>query len=134
MAKPEVTKERESVTFYSWIDSYPQAVPSSLLFHVSGGQRRQDPNTGAIMPLDHKEVRFNMGILRTDDPEAIAELRKVIKKGETMTEDREVYLAKIMKPEDTAKRAVKLLASEREGSAEKDRRILELEAQLAGKK
>lgn len=115
--------ETKPVTFYSWIDSYPHALPSSITIRVSGGQRQKDPTTGAILAMDHKEVHFNMGILHTDDEETIRVIRGLIKKGDTITEDREVYLQKVMKPEDQARRAVRLNSELNAKNAELDAEV-----------
>jgi len=126
--------KQEVVTFYSWIDTAPHGSPSSVTIRISGGQRVKDANSGAIMALEHKEVRFTMGLLHTDDPEVIAQIRKLIQGGDTITEDKEVYLRHTMKPEDQAKRAIKLndgLAAE---NAKKDKEIEELRAKLADKR
>lgn len=93
----------EQVTFYSWIENSP----SSLTVLISGGQmskNNEDGKLSILQPL--KEIRFNKGIFRTGDKETIAVLRKLIQDGETITEDHEVYLAKVTTVEQQAKRAV----------------------------
>lgn len=93
----------EQVTFYSWIENSP----SSLTVRIDGGHMSHNGESaklGIEQPL--KEVRFNKGILRTDDAQTIKTLRKLMTQGETITEDHEVYLAKVTTVEQQAKRAV----------------------------
>lgn len=118
-------KEGE-VTFYSWIHKEP----SSLTVRISGGQRVKDANSGAIMALEHKEVRFLMGILHTDDPETIEQLRKLIRNGDTITEDKEVYLRHILKPEDLAKRTIAQNTGLAKKNEELEKEIAKLNAKL----
>lgn len=128
----------ETATFYAWINSAPTCVPSSETVRISGGQRQKDANSGAILALDHLQVSFNMGILRSSDPEVIRVLRDMISKGANYTEDYELYLRKIMKPEDLAKRsgaqAVKLKSENEkltEQASKQAKEIEELKAKLA---
>jgi len=86
------TKESGSVVFYSWIENQP----SSLAIAVEGG--------GMLTKEPLKQVRFTKGRLETSDPEAIALLRKLISAGDNITEDHELFLSKVTKPEDQAKR------------------------------
>lgn len=51
-----------------------------------------------------KQVRFIKGRLETSDPEAIALLRRLIREGDNITEDHELFLSRVTKPEDQAKR------------------------------
>lgn len=136
----DAVTESKMVTFYSWIESYPQAVPTSETIRVSGGQRQKDPTSGAILALEYKEVRFNMGILHTNDPETIKVLRGMIAKGASMTTDKDVYLSKIMKPEELSRRTSRVNAELKgqlsDALAENEKanaRIAELMAQLAKK-
>lgn len=122
-AKPEL------VTFYAWIENSP----SSVTIRISGGTRAKDANTGAILAMGHKEAKFNMGIYRTDDPETIRELRKLMEKGETITEDKEVYLAHVEPPKRREERLAKKNQALQSTVAEQDKIIADLRAKLAGK-
>ena len=103
----------EQVVFYSWIEN----VPSSLTIRVSGGEMShngEDAKLQIVRPL--KEVRFNRGLLRVpaEDLETINLLRKMITQGETITEDHELYLSKILSVKEqstrNAKKAVDAMA------------------------
>ncbi len=125
-------EERGEVVFYAWIDAGTQSMPSSVTIHIGrGGERVRDAESGRIVTVGYKEVRFNMGILRTDDQEVIAELRKHIKNGDTITEDKEVYLSKVEKPELRAARLSRVDGALREESKRKDKEIADLKAKLA---
>lgn len=119
----------ESVTFYAWIEVYP----SSMTIRISGGTRAKDANTGAILAMEHKEAKFNMGLLRTDDPEVIAEIRRLIEKGETITEDKEVYLAHVEPPKRREERLAKSNHALKATNAQLEKEVAELRAKLSGK-
>lgn len=99
----EQATEVEPVTFYSWIDGGDRSHPSSVTIRIAGGERHQDAS-GRILPMNYHEVRFNMGIYRTSNPVEIREIRKIAKR-DTITEDKELYLAAI---EDPKRRAARL--------------------------
>lgn len=124
-------QEQGEVVFYAWIDGGNQSQPSSMTIRISGGQRVRDPQSGSIAALGYKEIRFNMGILRTSDPEVIAELRKQIKNGDTITEDKEVYLSKIEKPELRAARLSRKAQQDGVDLKKAKDEIAELKAKLA---
>lgn len=95
----------EQVAFYCWIENQP----SSLTVRIDGGDMNHTgggDNDKMSVKTTLKEVRFNKGILRTSDEQTIATLRRLIKQGETITEDHELYLSKVTSVEQQAKRAV----------------------------
>lgn len=96
----------ETVKFYAWIERQP----SSLTVRISGGQIRhsggkEEDAMTQLNPL--KEVRFNKGLLVTSDEETILTLRRMIKNGETITEDHEVYLSHVLSDKEKTERATK---------------------------
>lgn len=121
----------EEVVFYAWTDAGTQSMPSSLTMRIGGGERVKDAESGRIMTLAYQEVRFNMGILRSSDPNVIREIRKAIKKGDTITEDKEVFLAKVEKPELRAQRLERVRAADKETLKKQEREIADLKAKLA---
>lgn len=84
------------MTFYSWIEGRP----SNVVIHISGGTFSKDPTSGAIFKNEHKEVKFRAGAYLTSDPEIIAALRRQIEIGADITEDQQLYLSRIEKPND----------------------------------
>lgn len=94
----QVEQEPKEVSFYAWIEK----TPSSMVFHVSGGVKSQD-GKGQIFRTQIKDVRFLLGHLATSDPETIAELRKAIKRGDSITEDYETFLKNTLADEEWAK-------------------------------
>jgi hypothetical protein len=127
----EEAVENKEVVFYSWIDGGNQSQPSSITIRIGGGERIKDPDSGRIVVMGYHEVRFNMGILRTGDAEAIRVIRGMIKKGETITEDKEIYLAKVEKPELRAARLSRRHAEDANTVKQQQREIDELKAKLA---
>lgn len=106
-AKREVEKPTGKVVkFYAWIDGGVNMRPSETTHHISGGQRYRDSD-GRVAPMNYVEIKFNRGLYQTDDPDIISELRKMILKGETMTEDVEVYTSMV---EPAERRALRLAA------------------------
>ena len=124
----EQIEEGKEYTFYAWIEN----APSSVTFRVSGGQRQKDTN-GMILALDHHQEQFIMGIFKTRDPETIRQLRKFIANGDTITEDYEVYLSHIQKPEDQSKRKAAQAANLQKEVESKDAEINRLKAKLQEK-
>lgn len=113
----EVEEKREEATFYCWNDK----LPASETIRISGGERQKDAN-GNILALGLKEAHFVMGLCRTDDPETIRELRRIIKKGKPdMSEDKEKYLSAVLPPEKKSERATALLSA-KEQELEQERR------------
>jgi hypothetical protein len=127
----EAPADAETVVFYAWTDAGSQSQPSSLTMRISGGQRVRDPQSGAIAALGYHEVRFNMGIFRTKDEAEIAGIRKAIKDGDTITEDKELYLSKVQSPAMRAERLARRTAEDRENLKKKDDEIADLRAKLA---
>lgn len=121
----------EEVVFYAWVDSGNQSMPSSLTMRISGGERVHDQTTGKIMSTGYNEIRFNMGILRTRDVDAIREIRRAIKNGDTITEDKEVYLSKVEKPELRAARLARRHGEDTIKLKSQADEIAELKAKLA---
>jgi hypothetical protein len=122
--------QQEKVTFYAWVERSP----SSMTMRISGGQRAKDANSGAIMAMAHKEIRFNMGMLHTDDPETIRELRKLASKPDSgVTEDYDLYLSKVEPPKRREERMAKRNLALASTVAQKDEEIAELKKKLAGK-
>lgn len=122
----EPIQTQESITFYSWIENKG----SSQVVQISGGQKSTD-GAGRVYNVPLKTVQFNHGILHTDDPEAIAVLRKQAKKGHGITEDHEEYLRHVLPPEQQVARlravAEETLKRENELSAENSRLRKQLE-------
>lgn len=130
----EAAKEAEKtgdVVFYAWVDAGNQSQPSSLTMRISGGQRVRDPQSGAIAALGYHEVHFNMGILRTKDPAEIAGIRKAIADGDTITEDKELYLSKVQPAAVRADRLARKSAEDTAKLKAKDEEIADLKAKLA---
>ena len=98
--------EKEAV-FYAWVDAGTQSQPSSVRIRISGGTRLRDPESGRVFVDAYKEVQFNMGILRTRDPEVIAVLRKISADGAEITEDKEKYLSFVEPSERRGERLAK---------------------------
>lgn len=119
----------QQVTFYSW----REGKPSSEKILVSGGQRVKDANNN-ILALPIKEAHFNQGLYRTDDPEIIESLRKLITRGKNdMSENREDYLKATLPIEKQSARNAALLA-EKEKEIETSRKeVSELRKQLEDK-
>lgn len=121
------------VTFYAWIDGGDRSHPSSLTIRIGGGTKVRDPETGRIAMVDpYHEVRFNMGQYRTSEPTEIREIRKMIEAGDTITEDYELYLGKILDPKKRAEQLARKAASQGAELAEANKEIERLKAQLAG--
>jgi|SRR5690242_6733240 len=95
----ETQEAVKPVTFYAWMEH----IPSSVRIRISGGEQVKDAN-GRILPLGQKEAHFLKGKFTTDDPETIATLRGFIRKGDTMTEDPEVFMQHTENPERRARR------------------------------
>lgn len=98
--------ETKEAVFYAWIEKQP----SSLTVRIDGGEMSHTgagENDKMSIKTTLKEVRFNKGILRTSDEQTIKVLRKLMKQGETITEDHEVYLSHILSDKEKADRSVK---------------------------
>lgn len=127
----EQAEEVAPVTFYSWIDGGDRSHPSSVTIRIAGGERHQDAS-GRILPMNYHEVRFNMGIYRTTNPVEIREIRKIAKR-DTITEDKEIYLAMIEDPKRRAERLARKANIMAETITSQAAEIARLKAQLNAK-
>lgn len=113
---PQTPKSR---TFYCWfggsgkINGVEQSIrPSNMQIPV-GGERRMDAN-GRVLNAPFKMIEFVEGIYRTEDPELIAVLEKMMRQGATnITEDQDAYLAKILPQDKTIERANAIIQEQR---------------------
>lgn len=116
-------EEVAPVTFYSWIDAGDCHQPSSVTIKIAGGEYHRDAS-GRVVSTNYHEVRFNKGMYRTSNPVEIREIRKLAKH-DTITEDKEVYLAKIEDPkrraERLARKANEMAATIKSQAAETER-------------
>lgn len=101
----ETATQQETVTFYLSGGQRADggAYPSSTVFRISGGERiisREGKSFHAPM----KEARFHNGSFQTDDPEVIAELRRLGKIDPMLTENYESYASRVMTKEQTNRR------------------------------
>jgi len=109
MSKQET--EQKKIVFYHFIETSPQespsgvkAVPSNMIVHVKGGEVHRD-SRGAAYVTEYRDIKFLKGKLELDaeDTEAIETLRNLAKADRTITEDEDVYLARIATPASKAK-------------------------------
>src|ERR1700678_3473687 len=104
-------QEVAEVTFYNWLgaDENGRHFPSGQIIHISGGQtnRAEGGTKGDKVPV--VEARFHNGIYKTGNPEIIAGLRKLIKRGNSaITEDREEFYKATLTAKESMKRQVAL--------------------------
>lgn len=129
----EPGSELKEVVFYAWTDAGTQSMPSSLRMRITGGQRVKDDSSGKIISLGYVEVQFNKGLLRISDPEVIREVRKMMERGDTITEDCEKYLAMVEPAERRTERMASKATQLAQEIEEADAEILRLKEQLAAK-
>ena len=81
-----------------------------------------------------KLAKFSAGMCSTDDPETIAKLRELMAKGDSITEDREVYLSHLQGPRsqliEKTGELKSQIAVQAEEIAAKDEEIKRLTAQV----
>jgi hypothetical protein len=111
------------ITFYGWTEH----VPSNLTFAVSGGFPKKDAETGRMHNPPLKLAKFSAGVCSTDDAETIAKLRELMAKGDSITEDREVYLSHLHGPKKPTDRETQELNDQ---IAANDEEIKRLTAQV----
>lgn len=93
-------------TFYCWfggsgkVNGVEQSLrPSNMQIPV-GGERRMDASN-RVINAPFKMIEFVDGIFRTEDPDLIAVLERMMKSSPNITENQDEYLSKIL-PQDKA--------------------------------
>lgn len=100
---PQTSKSR---TFYCWfggsgkINGVEQSVRPSNMQIPIGGERRMDASN-RVINAPFKMIEFVDGIFRTDDPDMIEVLVRMMKNSPNITENQDEYLSRIL-PQDKA--------------------------------
>lgn len=81
-------------TFYGWVER----TPSNVMISISGGFPTRDAETGRVHNPPTKLAKFSAGMCSTDDPETIGKLRELMAKGDSITEDPEIYFSHVRGP------------------------------------
>lgn len=99
-------------TFYCSYGADQSVRPSNMQIPM-GGERRLDA-AGKVMYAPFRLIAFSEGIYRTDDPEEIATLEKMARNSSSgVTEDRDLYLSRVLPKEMQAERKDRKIEEQR---------------------